>query len=202
MQFISTLFVAMFIFLSSFTYGQEAKTTRKNIFKYDLLSPIARGFNFQYERLISERASIGIGGLYSDKSSTFTNADYMSRIAITPEYRYYMGRPTAPNGIYLTCYLRYQHLNAYITDYFYDYLTNTSTTISYQKQLDTYGAGIGFGYQYTFRDRITFDTNFGPIWNSGDKRELVGSQLNSPNADLQPFVGYFVRATAAIGVMF
>ena len=121
MQFISKLFVIVLILTTSVVTAQN-----KNILKLDISSPIMRTANVSFEHQTKERSSFVIGALYQDQSDGFANS-YISRVAITPEYRYYMGRYNAPEGIYLSMFARYQYMEAleetYIGSVSYTHLT-------------------------------------------------------------------------------
>lgn len=198
MQFISKLFVIVLILNTCIVSAQK-----KNILKMDITSPIMRTANVTFEHLLKDRTSFALGVLYTDKSDDITNSGSLSRLAITPEYRYYMGRNNAPNGIYISVFARYQNLKVNELTYLgYDTLTYISYFNSNKRSLNTGGLGISLGYQRIFQDKISIDINFGTIWNSGDKREDSNSFIQAPNEAFRPYVGYFVRTGIAVGLMF
>ena len=199
MQFISKLFVIVLILTTSAVSAQK-----KNILKMDLTSPILRTANLSFEHLLKERTSFVFGALYTDQSDAITNSNSMSRLAITPEYRYYMGKRNAPDGIYISVFARYQNLQVNELNYLgFDTLTYVSYYSSNKRTLNTGGLGISLGYQHIFQDKISIDLNFGTVWNSGDKRISTNDPyIQAPNDAFLPYVGYFVRTGVAVGFLF
>jgi hypothetical protein len=198
MQFISKLFVIVLIFTASVVSAQN-----KNILKLDISSPIMRTANISFEHQTKERSSFVIGGLYQDQSDGFASS-YITRLAITPEFRYYMGKYNAPEGIYLSMFARYQYMEALEEVYLgYDPITYMSIYDYTKRNINTGGVGMSFGYQRIFQDKISIDVNFGTIWNSGDTRVSTDAPfIQAPNEAFRPYVGYFVRTGVAIGFLF
>ena len=198
MQFISKLFVIVLILTSSVVSAQK-----KNILKLDISSPIMRTANVSFEHQTKERSSFVIGALYQDQSDGFASS-FITRAAITPEFRYYMGKYNAPEGIYLSMFARYQHMEALEQIYTgYDTTTYMSLYDYNKRVINTVGVGMSFGYQRIFQDRISIDVNFGTIWNSGDKRISTNEPfIQAPNEAFRPYVGYFVRTGVAVGFLF
>lgn len=198
MQFISKLFVIVFILTTNVVLAQN-----KNILKLDISSPIMRTANVSFEHQTQERSSFVLGVLYQDQSDGFASS-YISRVAITPEYRYYMGRYNAPEGIYLSMFARYQYMEALQETYIgYDPITFLSIYEYSKRNINTGGVGMSFGYQRIFQDKISIDVNFGTIWNSGDTRVSTSEPfIQAPNEAFRPYVGYFVRTGVAVGFLF
>ena len=197
MQFISKLFVIALILTSSVVSAQK-----KNILKLDISSPIMRTANVSFEHQTKERSSFVLGVLYQDQSDGFASS-FITRVAITPEYRYYMGRYNAPEGIYLSMFARYQYMEALEQIYLYDPITYMTTYDYNKRNINTGGVGISFGYQRIFQEKISIDVNFGTIWNSGDKRVSTYEPfVSAPNEAFRPYVGYFVRTGVAVGFLF
>ena len=199
MQFISKLFVIVLILTTSVVSAQK----NRNILKLDISSPIMRTANVSFEHQTQERSSFVLGVLYQDQSDGFASS-YISRVAITPEYRYYMGRYNAPEGIYLSMFARYQYMEALEETYIgYDPITFMSIYEYTKRNINTGGVGMSFGYQRIFQDKISIDVNFGTIWNSGDTRVSTSEPfIQAPNEGFRPYVGYFVRTGVAVGFLF
>ncbi len=199
MQFISKLFVIVLILTTSVVSAQK----NRNILKLDISSPIMRTANVSFEHQTQERSSFVLGVLYQDQSDGFASS-YISRVAITPEYRYYMGRYSAPEGIYLSMFARYQYMEALEETYIgYDPITYMSIYEYTKRNINTGGVGMSFGYQRIFQDKISIDVNFGTIWNSGDTRVSTSEPfIQAPNEGFRPYVGYFVRTGVAVGFLF
>jgi len=198
MQFISKLFVIALILTSSVVSAQK-----KNILKSDISSPIMRTANVSFEHQTKERSSFVLGVLYQDQSDGFASS-FITRAAITPEFRYYMGKYNAPEGIYLSMFARYQYMEAIEQIYLgYDPITYMTIYDYNKRNINTGGVGMSFGYQRVFQDRISIDLNFGTIWNSGDKRVSAYEPfVSAPNEAFRPYVGYFVRTGVAVGFLF
>ena len=198
MQFISKLFVIVLILTTTVVSAQK-----KNIIKLDISSPIMRTANVSFEHQTKERSSFVLGALYQDQSDGFARS-FITRVAITPEFRYYMGKYNAPEGIYLSMCARYQYMEAIEEVYLgYDPITFMNILDYNKRNINTGGVGISFGYQRIFQDRISIDVNFGTIWNSGDKRVSANQPYTqAPNEAFRPYVGYFVRTGIAVGFIF
>ena len=183
MQFISKLFVIVLILTTSVVSAQK----NRNILKLDISSPIMRTANVSFEHQTQERSSFVLGVLYQDQSDGFASS-YISRVAITPEYRYYMGRYNAPEGIYLSMFARYQYMEALEETYIgYDPITYMSIYEYTKRNINTGGVGMSFGYQRIFQDKISIDVNFGTIWNSGDTRVSTSEPfIQAPNEGFRP----------------
>jgi hypothetical protein len=193
----------------SSTHKSEEQTSKKDIsylIKLNLLSPIVRTAIVSFEKPLSNQSSLHLSGLYQDQSSAVSNAAYLSRFAATAEYRYYMSKTAAPVGFYVGSFLRYQWMKSedWLWNYYTDPLGNSITTYAYQtRELSTIGAGLSFGYQHIFKDRIAIDLYLGPAYNSGDKRIDPNSPYNSrPNDAFKPYVGYFLRSGFSVGLAF
>ena len=174
--------------------------------KVDLVSPIARTFQFHLERTQLSSHSFSLGILYTDQSDAITNASYLYRFATTLEHRYYMSKSPAPQGFYLASFLRYQWMrtDAWLYNYLFDGMGNTIFVNQYvTRYLNTFGVGLNLGYQKNFKDKITLDTYFGPVYNTGDKRVNLSNPYEyRPNESFKPYVGYFVRGGVSIGLVF
>ncbi|MFM7722699.1 MAG: DUF3575 domain-containing protein, partial [Bacteroidota bacterium] len=155
MQVISKLFVILLIFQTSTGFSQP-----KNAIKLDIHSPIARTISLSYERSFGEKYSLGLSALYTDQSITFSSS-YLSRVAVTPEFRYYMGNATAMNGFYLSSFLRYQYLEAIQMNYLYDGFTNSYYEYYDTKSIHTGGLGMALGFHKVFDKHISIDGHLG-----------------------------------------
>ncbi|MEZ5014092.1 MAG: hypothetical protein R2794_07360 [Chitinophagales bacterium] len=99
-----------------------------NIIKYNI-TPTAFGiYTLQYEMVLNPKQSIAIGlgiapnidlpfketllNIYGDNAEAVAaiNSTSFTAFNITPEYRFYVGGKTAPEGFYLASYLRYTHM--------------------------------------------------------------------------------------------
>lgn len=180
--------------------GVRTHAQRNNILKLDVHSPIMRTAIVSYERIINADASWGISLLYTDKSEGITNADYLSRLVVTPEFRYYLSKDAAPAGFYLSGNFRLQRLIAESFEYTGIEPFASEVLI---RSISTVGAGLNLGFQEVFKDRIALEVFMGPCWNSGDKRSGLSRSGNErPNDIFMPYVGYFLRSGVNVGFLF
>ena len=176
---------------------------RRNAIKLDVHSPFVRTMNVSFEHATGPRTSFVLSALYADRSVPFYESGYLNRLAITPEFRYYIGRKDIPKGLYASGYLRYQWMNAYVYEYRYMNTSSTPYIVWSDGVLNTGGIGVGVGYQWEIKDRIRLDVQFGTIWNSGDKRVRTDDGgISEPNSIFRPYVGYFVKSNMCMGVSF
>jgi hypothetical protein len=166
------------LLMSSTVSGQDLK----NNLKINILSPVVRTFNLQYERIIKKDQSLQLGVFYTGYSASGTS---FSGFGITPEFRYYLTSPEAPKGAYLAPFIRYQHFD--IDDEGIDKGT-----------LNVFGGGAVFGYQWLFKKKITLDMFLGPVYNSGKVTVTAGTD----NFDIGPFDGYSIRTGICFGFAF
>jgi len=177
---------------------------RNNIIKLDLHAPIFRTGIVTYERVANENVSFLLSVLYSDKTQEMSNSDYLTRIAVTPEFRYYLQDFAAPRGFFVGGYLRYQWMRSEQLSYGYDSSTGLTYSTGYtSKEISTFGLGINVGIQEVFKDRIAVELFIGPLWNSGDEqRDLSDPTSTEPNERFKPYVGYFMRTGVNVGIAF
>lgn len=178
---------------------------QKNIVKLDLHSPIMRTGNLIYEAILTENASFGVGFLYTDRSEGIGSADYLTRFAVTPEFRYYLLDYPAPRGLFVSGNLRYQWMRAEWQDvmYLYDGMNSYEQYSVYEKEISTFGIGVNVGLQEIYKERISIELFGGPCWNSGDRRNPLGAgNASRPNEKFQPYVGYFFRTGINVGIAF
>lgn len=197
MQVISKLFGILLIFQTLTVFSQP-----KNAIKLDIHSPIARTISLSYERGFSQKYSLSFSALYTDQSITFSSS-YLSRVALTPEFRYYMGSASSMNGFYLSSFLRYQYLEAIEMNYLYDALTNNYYEYYDTKSLHTGGLGMALGFHKVFDKHISIDGHLGTIWNTGDQRISQNTPwIQEPNYIFRPYVGYFIKSGLSVGFAF
>ncbi len=197
MQVISKLFGILLIFQTLTVFSQP-----KNAIKLDIHSPIARTISLSYERGFSQKYSLSLSALYTDQTITFSSS-YLSRVALTPEFRYYMGNASSMNGFYLSSFLRYQYLEAIEMNYLYDALTNNYYEYYDTKSLHTGGLGMALGFHKVFDKHISIDGHLGTIWNTGDQRISQNTPwIQEPNYIFRPYVGYFIKSGLSVGFAF
>jgi hypothetical protein len=180
---------------------------QKNIIKLDMHAPIFRTGLLTYEHVLNDNSSFLLGLLYSDRTSELTNADYLTRFALTPEFRYYLQNYPAPRGFFISTCFRYQWMQAERREDFgeYDQFGNwiPLSSVYTVRELNTFGVGFAAGIQEVFKERISVELLIGPQWNSGDKRRALGDpNASNPHDDFKPYVGYFIRTGVNVGIAF
>src|SRR5687767_2809783 len=89
--------------------AQAQEAGRSNAIKLNPLSLIFATGNVSYERAMSEKTSLQLGGFYSGFS---TSGLKYSGWGVTPEFRmYFAGQKQALNGVYVAPFVRYQSFN-------------------------------------------------------------------------------------------
>jgi hypothetical protein len=197
-------FVASLLAGMAFSLSAAAQ---KNLVKLDLHAPIMRTGILTYEAVLGENSSFSFGLLYTDRSEGITNSDYITRFAVTPEFRYYLLSDPAPRGLFVSGNLRYQWMNAEWRDYhnaFYDSGQSWGDEWTPRsKELSTFGIGVNIGVQEIYKERIAIEVFVGPCWNSGDKRAALSDPGDEdPNEQFKPYVGYFLRTGVNVGIAF
>jgi Protein of unknown function (DUF3575) len=172
---------------------------QKSILKVDLLSPVARTGTLSFEQVLNENSSIGLSMLYCDQSELWVSSGYLSRFALSPEYRFYLSedRP-APEGWYLNTMLRYQHLTAEWTEYTFTGDPYIEYYTVKRDEKNTFGMGLGVGFQEVFKNKIALDLHLGTIFNTGEDRTVDPYQQSS-SSEFEPYVGYFFYSGVKVG---
>ena len=180
------LLLVMTVLVPSKSFAQDGK---KNVFKTNLLSPLLGSYNFFYERVLSPKTSIQLGG-------GFTNIDIsgtkLSGFRITPEFRFYP-TGTSPKGFYLAPFANYQNLSLTVTD--------ALTNFEGKATLTTIGGGLDIGYQWIFGDVVTLDLYIGPSFNSGEI-EVETNGFSEDRFSVGGNSGTGVRFGLSLGVAF
>ena len=151
------------LFITMIYIGVHAQ---ENTIKTGLTDAVLGHFNLNYERVINEKQSLAIKVGYWKPTvsplitedlltpSAYTMQDEKGGILASMEYRFYMGRNKAPQGLYIAPYLRYINQAAMYTDEIDANLFNVDT------HLNTLGVGAQIGYQVIIGDAFTLDFFF------------------------------------------
>jgi len=170
--------------------GQQpevATTTRSNVIKLNLISPLVRTGSFFYERAVSDYSSVQLGFFYTGASIGDTQ---IRGIGITPEYRFYLSeRHKAPRGAFVAPYLRYQNLT----------ITNDDPLILAEASGNFFGGGLLVGVQTVLRNRISMEAFAGPSYSSVNMKIITG---DGDNLDTDALDGFGIRAGVTIGIVF
>ncbi len=172
---------ALFISLSV----KADEPVSQNIIKANLFSPLVRTGSFFYERALNEDMSFQMGFFYTGASISDTR---FRGVGITPEFRYYLSeRRTAPSGVYVAPYLRYQ---------------NFSLSAEGDPGKATYsglGGGLLIGAQTLLKNTISLEGFIGPSYFSGNLKVTDGEQ---DDFDIGFFDGFGVRFGFTVGLAF
>jgi hypothetical protein len=148
----------------------------KNIIKFNLSSVALNHYSFQYERAYAPRRSFALGFGFSPNvslpfKSTLSDAfgdnedaaraiesTKFSKITITPEYRFYVGKNKAPSGFYVALFARYSHMKL-SQDYTFTPNSGNLHTAKLTGNINGVGAGVMIGSQWLFgkKKNISFD---------------------------------------------
>lgn len=162
---------------SSTSYGQ-------NVFKINILSPIVKTFNVQYERALSTTGSFQLGFYYTGYSNSGTS---FKGFGITPEYRFYLSDTEAPEGVYVAPFVRYQNFKLEEDDVF-----------ASKANFTAFGGGLILGKQWIFKEKVVLDLFIGPAYYSGSVDVTSGTD----SFDTGAFDGFGIRTGVCFGFRF
>ena len=149
------------LLISNHSFAQK-----NNIIKTNACALVIKNYNLIYERSISKRISFSLGLRYMPKSSppfkskiknivksNDFNIDYfkMGNTAITPEFRFYMGRPKM-RGFYLAPYARYANFN-----FTYPVNRKDQDPLILNGKINSFSTGLLMGVQSNLSKRLVFD---------------------------------------------
>ena len=181
MKKIIFLFLLILLFCSVSFSGYSQKS---NFVKANLFSPLVRTGSFFYERVLNDDMSGQLGFLFTKVSAGDTK---FSGFGITPEFRYYLSESSAPKGIFMAPYFRYQNFKLSIEGG------------SAEGNLSVVGGGLLVGAQTLLKDVITIEAFLGPAYGSGNVAVTSGSE---DDFDIGTFDGFGVRAGITVGIGF
>jgi hypothetical protein len=159
---------------------EDEKAPGRNIFRTNLTSLAFRNYEFQYERMVARRTSLGISYrtmpsgpvIFKDMiiqsiedagtpGSVDTRKEIesirMQNYAITPEVRFYAGKKGYGHGFYLSLFFR--HASHTIDNISVDYNDNAgvSRTVTLTGKLTSNTGGFMLGSQWMIARRVAFD---------------------------------------------
>ena len=173
------LWIALIAFMV--TFGTTLKA--QNVIKINILSPIVKTFNVQYERALTTSSSLQLGFFYSGFSTGDTK---FSGFGITPEYRFYLSNSDAPAGVYIAPFVRYQ-----------SFKVEDDVTAS-KADFTVFGGGVILGKQWIFKEKIVLDIFLGPTYSSGNVDVTSGTDTFETDA----FDGFGLRTGISFGFKF
>lgn len=159
-----------------FDSAKRPENAESNVIKINLPALVFKNFSFQYEKQLGKKQSFAVAirfrpsGIIPFQSTiedivddTSIRVDLMkiSNFAITPEYRFYLGKKGAVTGFYIAPFVSYNHYTADIPVN-YDYYDDVNHT-SYEKialfrgSTNTFTAGFQIGAQWKLSDKFYLD---------------------------------------------
>ncbi len=165
-----------------FTTLPALSQAKGNVLKINILSPIAKTFNAQYERKVSANGSFQLGFYYGAFKIGDTK---FSGIGITPEYRFYLSETESPQGVYIAPFVRYQSLGA--------------TRGTDKGTITIAGGGLIIGKQWVFKEKVVLDVFLGPKYSTASAKVTNGTNTFETGNGLS---GFGLRAGVCFGLNF
>lgn len=181
MKKIVFLFLLILLFCSISFSGYSQKS---NFVKANLFSPLVRTGSFFYERVLNDDMSGQLGFFFTRVEADGTK---FSGFGITPEFRYYLSESSAPKGIFLAPYIRYQSFNLSVEEE------------NAEGKLSVFGGGLLVGAQTLLKDVITIEAFIGPAYGFGNMDITSGSE---DDFKIDTFDGFLVRIGVTVGIGF
>ena len=166
---LTTLFAGglfLFIFQVQAQEKTDVPDPRKNIIKFNLTSIALSHYTFQYERVLKPKQTVALGFGFSpdvplpfkktlsdqfgdnDDAARAIESTRFSKITITPEYRFYLGKnKKAPQGFYIAVFARYSHMKIE-QDYTFTPSSGTLHTAKLTGNINGFGGGGMIGAQW------------------------------------------------------
>lgn len=166
--------------------GLPVAQAQTNAIKLNILAPIVKTANIQYEKAIGEDKSFQLGLFYTAWSPETTK---FTGFGITPEFRFYLSDTPAPAGFYAAPFVRYQNFTVEETD----------PDFASKGTLSTIGGGLVIGKQWIFKEKVVLDIYVGPSYASGKVKAESG---DSSSLDVGSFDGFGARFGVSFGFAF
>ncbi|MDY0088781.1 MAG: DUF3575 domain-containing protein [Flavobacteriaceae bacterium] len=166
------------IFSSLFAQAQEEEenaSETRNFIKTNITSIALNNYSFQYERVLSKRTSLSLSYRFmpqgevpfkdfiADQFDEEEDVEYdvlnslnVGNYAITPEFRFYMGKGHG-RGFYLSAYYRYAafDLDSYPVTFVKD--DGSEGNVSMDGKITSHSGGIMLGVQWSLGRHIVLD---------------------------------------------
>lgn len=175
----TTLLLPVVLFVATLSHAQDTEASpklRKNIFKTNLSSVALDHYSFQYERVTNKKQSLGIGFGFSpevdlpfketlsdkfgdnEDAARAIETTLFSKVTVTPEYRFYVGKKDAPQGFYIATFARYLHMSI-SQDYTFTPKSGNLHRAHMTGKIDGIGGGVMLGAQWLLgkQQRISID---------------------------------------------
>jgi hypothetical protein len=193
------LVVALVIHLCAHAQQDSAVETKsfKNTIYYNISNPMIFGYGsviFGWERQLKNDRSFSInigkpsypGRLLSGRDSTFVNSKYKeSGLHVSGEYRKYLtslNRHKAPRGVFIGAY---GSTNNFKRKLEWELSTTSfNGTVVTELGINIHSAGIEFGYQFVFWNRVSLDfVLMGPGIAFYQFEATIGTDLSEEDED-------------------
>ncbi|MBT3386178.1 MAG: DUF3575 domain-containing protein [Prolixibacteraceae bacterium] len=157
---LKNILFAVLILVSTFVIAQE------NVIKVGFTDALLGNFKLSYERVINDQNSIQFKiGYWQPTMSPFikeqtitpeayTLLDTKGGVSTSIEYRFFLGKSRAPQGLYIAPYLRYFNQSGMYSDVI------GGDTFDVDARLNTFGLGAQIGYQLVIEEVFTIDFYF------------------------------------------
>lgn len=146
----------------------------QNIVKLNVPALILKNVSLQYERAVGKRISVGLGIRFAPKSTLpFKNKfkdlvddDEVSRqldnfktgnFALTPEFRFYVGKNGVFRGFYLAPFVRYATYSGELPYEYNTSVTDQQRSLFMSGRINTFSGGFMLGSQFKLSQKVYFD---------------------------------------------
>ncbi|AXT63022.1 DUF3575 domain-containing protein [Aquimarina sp. AD10] len=176
------MIVVCFLLVMSMLKAQE-----KNHISIDPILPIFGTFQFQYERAISDKISVGVSFGVKTTSGVFrisgidinrisTDDFNFKGVKILPEFRWYIQNTTKKlSGFYVGVYTKYQNFTDEILGVYTDN-NGIDNAIEIDAKIITLSGGVEIGYKFMIRKRFFIDFLIAGPGISANKIKLIEKQ--------------------------
>jgi Protein of unknown function (DUF3575) len=149
---------------------------QKNIVKVNVAALFLNNISFQYERVINKKMSAALGirvmpkkglpfknsfvniaGASNPDAVATINGLRVSNFAITPEFRFYVGKNGYGKGFYIAPFYRYASFKSDDLPINYTNANNQTNTLTLKGDIKANSAGIMFGAQWFLGGALTLD---------------------------------------------
>jgi hypothetical protein len=195
-----TLAVVLFTFATICSSAQ--KTEKLNLVKLNLTALVVKNYSFQYERILKKKSSAAISirlmpstslpfkafirdYIIGDDPETNKTLDQMrlSNFAITPEYRFYLGKKGYGQGLYVAPFYRYASFKTNTMVITYQSSLIQQNTIIMSGKMVNNTVGVLFGAQWFLGKHFNVDLwLLGPHYGNGN-----GDFTGTSSKQLTPF---------------
>lgn len=169
-----------------------------NIIKFNLTSIALNHYMLQYERVISPKQSFAVGFGFSpnvslpfkktlsdkfgdnEDAARAIESTKFSKITITPEYRFYVGKSKAPKGFYVAPFARYSHMKI-SQDYTFTPNSGKLHTAKLKGTINGVGAGVLIGTQWILGKKQNISLDW---WIAGPFIGTMNGKFNGTDPDM------------------